>query len=431
LDFSLGKNLMKNILMIAYHFPPIRVSSGIQRTLKFATYLRDHQWKPLVLTVSRNAYDPVSDDQMHEIPADVLVRRVFALDTSRHLAIKGRYLSWMALPDRWVSWCVAGVWAGLTWIVRYRPKVIWSTYPIASAHLLALLLHRITGIAWVADFRDSMTEDNYPPDPAQWRVYRWLERQVIRHCSCAVFTTPGAIGMYAGRYPEIPSSRWVLIPNGYDEENFARAEASSAYQQALAHKTNEIVLLHSGVLYPSERDPTHFFKAVSELKRDGQIQAGQLKIILRATGHDGLHGKLIAENDLQDIVFLEPNIAYEPALAEMMTVDGLLIFQAANCNHQIPAKLYEYLRARRPILALTDPEGDTARALFDAGLTDIARLDNKDDIVKQLSIFIDKIKNKQSVVADEEKVTRHSRQSRTQLLADVLAACLAGQQAKS
>jgi len=422
---------MNNILMIAYHFPPVRVSSGIQRTLKFATYLLDHQWKPLVLTVSPNAYDHVSDDQMHEIPAEVSVRRVFTLDTSKHLAIKGRYLNCMALPDRWVSWCVTGVWAGLQWIVCYRPKVIWSTYPIASAHLLALLLHRVTGIPWVADFRDSMTEDDYPPDPAQWRVYRWLERQVIRHCSCAVFTTPGAIRMYAGRYPEMPPSRWVLIPNGYDEENFIRAEASTAYQQALADKTAEIVLLHSGVLYPSERDPTHFFMAVSQLKRDGQIQAGQVKIILRATGHDGLYSQLIAENDLQDLVFLEPGIAYERALAEMMTVDGLLIFQAANCNHQIPAKLYEYLRARRPILALTDPEGDTAKALLDAGLTDIARLDNKDEIAQQLAIFVGKIKNKTASIADDGKVSQHSRQSSTKLLADVLAGCLVGQPSKS
>jgi len=413
---------MNNILMIAYHFPPVRVSSGIQRTLKFSAYLLDHGWKPLVLTVSPNAYDHVSDDQMHEIPADVPVRRVFTLDTSKHLAIKGRYLSWMALPDRWVSWCIPGVWAGLQWIHRYRPKVMWSTYPIASAHLLALILHRMTGIPWVADFRDSMTEDDYPPSPAQWLIYRWLERQVIRHCSRAVFTTPGAIRMYAGRYPEIPPSRWVLIPNGYDEENFARAEASTAYQQALANKTDEdeIVLLHSGVLYASERDPTQFFRAVSELKREGHILAGQVKIILRATGHDALHGKLIAESGLQDVVFLEPGIAYEQALAEMMTVDGLLIFQAANCNHQIPAKLYEYLRARRPILALTDPEGDTAKVLLDAGLADIARLDNKDEIISQLTDFIGKIKSKKAAVADDGKIIQHSRQSRTNLLHDVL-----------
>lgn len=412
---------MKNILMIAYHFPPVCVSSGIQRTIKFASYLFDHGWKAQVLSVSPKAYEKISDDQMAEIPPEVVVKRTFALDTARHLSIKGRYLSWLALPDRWVSWCLGGTLGGLQLIYQYRPKIIWSTYPIATAHLLGLILHRMTGIPWVADFRDSMTEDEYPVNPAQRRIYCWIERQTVKHCSRAVFTTPGAIRMYAGRYPEIPASHWVLIANGYDEENFLRAEQSAAYQQALATKINgQIVLLHSGILYPSERDPRQFFMALAELKQRSHIRSGRFKVILRATGHDVLHQQLIADNGLEDIVFLEPSVPYEAALAEMLTVDGLLIFQAANCNHQIPAKIYEYLRARRPILALTDPEGDTAKVLLTAGLTGIARLDDKDEIAQKLLEFIGKIQNQDPAIADNSQIVQHSRESHAQLLADVL-----------
>lgn len=411
---------MKNLLMIAYHFPPVRVSSGIQRTLKFATYLRDHGWKAQVLTVTPSAYEKVSDDQLHEIPADVVVKRAFTLDTAKHLSVKGRYLGWLALPDRWVSWCIAGTWAGLGMIRRFRPRVIWSTYPIATAHLLGLILHRLTGIPWVADFRDSMTEDNYPTNPRQRWVYRWIERQTIKHCSRAVFTTPGAIRMYAERYPEIPSSRWALIPNGYDEENFARAEASGEYLQAVADKSDQIVLLHSGVLYPSERDPTQFFAALAELKKTGKLLAGQVRVVLRATGHDDLHSRLITENGLEDIVFLEPSIGYEAALAEMLTVDGLLVFQASNCNHQIPAKIYEYLRARRPILALTDPAGDTARVLYDAGLQSVVPLDDQRAIAEKLAGFIDDIRRHRAAVASNDKIIEHSRQARTRILAELL-----------
>lgn len=420
MDFNLGKKFMKNILMIAYHFPPIRVSSGIQRTLKFANYLLAHDWKAQVLTVSPQAYEKTSDDQMHEIPAEVVVKRAFALDTARQLSIKGRYLGWMALPDRWVSWCLGGTLSGLRMIFQYRPKIIWSTYPIATAHLLGLILHRITGIPWIADFRDSMTEDGYPANPTQRKIYRWIERQTVTHCSRAVFTTPGAIRMYAERYPEIPASRWALIANGYDEENFIRAERSEAYTRALADKGEQIVLLHSGILYPSERDPSQFFIALAELKQTGKIRSGQFKIILRATGHDDLHSQLIEQNGLQDIVFLEPGVAYETALAEMLTVDGLLIFQASNCNHQIPAKIYEYLRARRPILALTDPAGDTAKVLLDAGLSGIAALDNKDAIAGLISAFIDNIPGHKNATAAEKIIAEHSRQARTALLAKML-----------
>lgn len=411
---------MKPILMIAYHFPPVRVSSGIQRTLKFAAYLLDHGWNAHVLTVTPNAYEKVSDDQLHEIPDAVTVERALTFDTARQLSIKGRYLSWMALPDRWVSWCLAGTWTGLGMIRHFRPKVIWSTYPIATAHLLGLMLHRLSGIPWVADFRDSMTEDNYPVNPRQRRVYKWIERQTIMHCSRAVFTTPGAIRMYAERYPDIPASRWALIPNGYDEENFVRAEASSEFAQAKAAKGDSIVLLHSGVLYPSERDPSHFFAALSELKQSGRIVAGQVRVVLRATGHDDLHSRLIMENGLEDIVFLEPGIAYEAALAEMLTVDGLLVFQAANCNHQIPAKLYEYLRARRPILALTDPAGDTAQVLFDAGLYGVVSLDDKQAIMEKMKTFLQEIKQHRNKIASDASISEHSRQARTQRLAELL-----------
>jgi hypothetical protein len=104
---------MKNILMIAYHFLPLRISSGIQRTLKFVTYLLDHGWQAQVLTVDPKAYERISNDQMQEIPQQVQVKRALSFDTARHLSINGRYLSWMALPERWVSWCFGGVISGL------------------------------------------------------------------------------------------------------------------------------------------------------------------------------------------------------------------------------------------------------------------------------------------------------------------------------
>lgn len=411
---------MKNILMIAYHFPPVRVSSGIQRTLKFANYLLDHDWKALVLTVDPRAYDNISSDQVHEIPSEVVVKRAFALDTARHLSLKGRYLGWMALPDRWVSWCFGGVYSGLALIKQYRPKVLWSTYPIATAHVLGLILQRISGIPWIADFRDSMTEDGYPTNPLQRKFYLWIERQTVKHCSRAVFTTPGAIRMYAERYPEIPLSRWALIPNGYDEENFARAERSEAYLNALAHKTGQKVLLHSGILYPSERDPTQFFMALAELQQAGILEPRGFKVILRATGHDDLYRQFIRKFGLENLVFLEPNVGYETALAEMLSVDGLLVFQASNCNHQIPAKIYEYLRAKRPILALTDPKGDTASVLRAAGISTIVPLDDEVAIAGLLRDFVTDTQGLKDVIASEATIAEHSRQSRTRLLVKLL-----------
>lgn len=412
---------MKNILMIAFHFPPVKGSSGIQRTLKFTQYLLDHGWKAHVLTVNPRAYEEVGGGQMGEIAEEVVVKRAFALNTAKHLSFKGRYVSWMALPDRWVSWCFGGVVSGIGLIFKQKPKVIFSTYPIATAHLIGLILHRLSGIPWVADFRDSMTEDDYPTNRRQRAVYRWIERQTIKHCTKAIFTTPSAVAMYAARYPAIPKSRWALIPNGFDEENFVFAENSKNYKKVLKAKNSEqIILLHSGILYPSERDPREFFKALAYLIHSGVVSAGKLKIILRATGHDNLHRELIIKNGLEEVVFLEHGVAYHDALVEMLTVDGLLIFQASNCNHQIPAKIYEYLRARKPIFALTDSEGDTAGVLKEAGVPYIVPLNDKGAIVKGMAEFLKKLQQGAIKPVDESIVSSHSRVSRTELLAELL-----------
>ena len=407
----------KRVLMISYHYPPLQGSSGIQRTLKFSQYLSEFGWHPIVLSAHPRAFQSASTAQMGEIPDDVIVHRAFALDTSRHLAIFGRYPLALALPDRWVSWVLGAVPAGLGLIRKHRPEVIWSTYPIASAHLIGLILHRLTGIPWVADFRDSMTEDAYPPDPTVRRVYQWLERQTIRHCTRAVFTTPSAVRMYRERYPEIPGERFCEIPNGYDEENFANVESRQASETL---RPKPFVLLHSGIIYPSERDPRQFFAALAELAHAGKITSDKLQVVLRATQHDDYLAQMIQEFGIGHLVQLQPPIPYHDALSEMLAVDALLILQASNCNHQIPAKIYEYFRAQRPILALTDPEGDTATTLRRVGVATIAPLDSKQAIIVVLTRFLEMLEQSNAPLAHKAQVLACSRWSRTEALAQLL-----------
>lgn len=408
----------KRLLMVAYHFPPVRVSSGIQRTLKFCTYLREFGWDPLVLTVTPNAYEVVSPDQMKEIPDDVVVERAFGLDTSRHLAIGGRYLSWMAQPDRWISWWPAAVWTGMRMIRQYQPDAIMSTFPIATAHRIGLSLAKRSGLPWIADFRDSMTEPGYPRDALTWNVWRRLEQEAVRQCTKAVFTTDLTRQMYRERYPDIPDLRWAVIENGYDEENFRDAEAG--LESAPLGAPGQVTLVHAGVLYPKERDPRPFFAAIGMLKRAGEIDGSRLQIILRATGSDHLYSPMIAELGIGDIVRLEPVVAYRDALREMLRADGLLLFQGSVCNHQIPAKIYEYYRAGKPILALVDPPGITAGMLREAGVEDIVDIADADAIARTLSNLVAALgKGARDGVA-REFAARNSRRSRSAELATLL-----------
>jgi glycosyltransferase involved in cell wall biosynthesis len=420
MDRRLDQIMVKRVLMIAFHFPPLRGSSGIQRTLKFAQYLPQFGWLPVVLSAHPRAYAQSGDDQLRDIPAEVVVHRAFALDTSRHLSFKGRYPGWLALPDRWVGWALGAVPAGLHLVRRHRPEVIWSTYPIATAHLIGYALHRLTGIPWVADLRDPMTDEGYPANPLTRRVYQWIEKKTVLHCQRAVCTTPGAVKTYRTRFPDIPASRFALLENGFDEENFADAESVAPPQP----QGQRFTLVHSGVIYPSERDPIPLFEALAALKVQGRIGAATFQLILRASGHDAYLAELIARCGIDELVTLAPHVSYRDALAEMLGAGGLLILQASNCNHQVPAKLYEYLRARRPILALTDPDGDTAATLLGAGIDTIAPLDSKHAIIEALLRLLALAEAGQAPLASAEQVSANSRRARTGVLATLLDAVM-------
>lgn len=404
---------MKKILMIAFHYPPYRGSSGIQRTLKFSRYLPDHGWKPLVLSADPKAYPQVGDDQMGEIPDNVPVKRAFALDASRHLSIRGFFLRWTALPDRWVSWLLGAVPAGLSWIRKEQPEVLWSTHPIATAHLIGLVLHRLTGVPWVADFRDSMLEDEYPSDPSVRRSYRWIERKVVEHATLLVFTTPSAMRMYLGRYPGLSRDRCVVIPNGYDEEDFKDIKLSD-------RKTpNEgpMRLLHAGLIYQGERDPRQFFRAVARLKKDGRIGAETVTIDLRASGSEKEYSAIIRELGIGDLVYLLPPLPYREALQDCAESDGLLLFQAASCNHLIPAKVYEYLRLRKPILAMTADGGDTAELLRRTGGATIVDLADEEAIYRTFPSFLKSVREGLHPLPDDVWVRSYARENQALELA--------------
>jgi glycosyltransferase involved in cell wall biosynthesis len=402
---------VKHALLIAYHYPPARGSSGLQRTLKLSKYLGECGWSCDVLTVATRAHPQTSPDLLGEIPADVPVTRAFALDCARHLSIGGRYPSWFARPDRWGTWRLGALPAARSIIERRGTRLIWSTFPIASAHAIGAAVARRSGLPWIADFRDSMTEDNYPPDPRTRAVYRDIEARAVRGAARSVFTTPGARRMYTGRYPDVSASRFEVIENGFDEEDFARLEP------AVRTGPRRVRLLHSGLLYPNERDPRAFFGALAELKRAGTIDASRVEVILRGTGHDGEIAPMIAAQGVGDLVTLAPPLGYTDALAEMLDADMLLLFQAANCNHQIPAKLYEYLRSRRPVLALTDAAGDTAATLRDAGVDTIVALDDRVAIAKMLGDCLQRHAQETLIGVAPDVAARYTRRAQVKSMA--------------
>jgi hypothetical protein len=408
---------MKRVLMVAYHFPPLAGSSGIQRTLRFVQQLPAFGWQPLVLTASPRAYERTSDDLRSEIPAGTIVQSAFALDTARHLSLGGRYVGAMARPDRWVTWKFDAVRQGMKLVRRFKPQALWSTYPIATAHLIGAQLQRKSGLPWIADFRDPMAQEGYPADPLTRQRFVEIETAAMRQAAHSLFTTPGAARMYSQRYP-FAAPRIDVLENGFDEDSFAAVEGAAPNLEPL--NPGMVTLLHSGIVYPSERDPTQLFEALGALHSSGQIAPGQFKLRFRAAVHDQLLSELSARNGVQAYVEICPPVPYRQALLEMLRADGLLVMQGSGCNEQIPAKTYEYLRARRPVLCLSDPAGDTQAVLVAAGLSANARLDSAADIGQALPAFVAAVRDGRAVLPTESAVRQASRTGRTAALARLL-----------
>ena len=412
---------MKRIAMIAFHFPPSSGSSGVQRTLRFAQQLPSFGWEPAVLTASARAYENTSDDLLREIPRALIVRRAFALDARRHLSAFQRYPGWLARPDRWLTWLFGALATGMRMIRQFKPDVLWSTYPIATAHLIGYWLARLSGIAWLADFRDPMAHDGYPVEPKTWQSYLRTEQRVFSRARHCVFTTRGSALLYRQRYPEV-SERISVIENGYDEEAFRCAE-QSPLREAL--NAGRVTLLHSGVVYPEWRNPQALFEALRRLIDCGDVDGSRLCLRFRAPGNMQFVSGMAERYGLGGLVQVLPAIAYGDSLVEMLRADGLLLLQSRDCNDQIPAKTYEYLRAGRPILGLTDAAGDTAQTLSRAGFTDTASLDSSAQIAGALKRFLAMLGSAGVVRADPRYVTSLSRLERTRefaLLLDTLVA---------
>ncbi|MCW8886064.1 MAG: hypothetical protein OQK12_12555 [Motiliproteus sp.] len=368
-------------MIIAYHFPPISVSSGVHRMISLANAFSEHQWDVSVLTANKEIYDRIDEQISKKLHANIEIHRAKAFNTAKHLSIAGKYLQAMALPDRLQSWILFSVVKGLFAIRKRRPDFIISTYPIASAHAIGLILHKITGIPWIADFRDPMAQEGYPANKMQWKSYSWLEKQIAKHARLMVFATPGCIEEYQTRFPSRDASGWYLMPNGYDESAYADISVDNVSENPVLR------VLHSGVIYPFERNPNSLFEAIHNLKSKGFFSQSKLRLMLRATGHDDQYNAKIEELGIGDIISVLPPVPYHEAVKEMFEVDGLLLLQGSDCNSQIPAKAYEYIRARKPILALTDENGDTAKLLKKNGVSSTASLYNAEEIEKAIEAF--------------------------------------------
>lgn len=349
----------KPLLMVAYHYPPEGGASGVLRALKFSKYLPAAGYVPHVLTLRASSYVTRDEGLLRSIPPEAVVHRTFALDASRHFAIRGRYPGLLAVPDRFVSWLPFGVARGLGVIRRHGIRAIYSTSPIPTAHLIAGCLKRWTGLPWVADFRDPWIEEGIHPRPGSFRerIERPLERWVLRSADRIVATTPRLRAEILGRHPNLPPDRVRVIYNGYDEEDFGVVPTTPNSPR------ERFEILHAGLVTPDFRDPFPLLRTVAALVEEGSLPRDRTRVTLLGGGPYLESKSFRTELEslrMDDVIEVAGRVAHAEALRRLGESAVLLLLQASEDTRSlIPAKAFEYLRTGRPILALT-LEGDTA-----------------------------------------------------------------------
>jgi len=398
----------RRILIISKDFWPCN-NAGVQRILKFAQYLPEFGWSPHILTAHERTYANI--DMTRSLPPHLegRVTRAQGLDAKKHLAVAGRYPKYFDHPDRFSTWVWDGVRKGSQLIEEIRPHVLFSTFPVVSAHRIGWELSRKYDIPWIVDFRDPMTYGS--PDSNQRQTpMKELEREIVQSASAYTFATQQIAKTYEQYYPYVRNRQRFVIENGYDEELFSSITPRS---DRLSELETDVNFLHSGYLYGEERNPTHFLRALRGLSDDDVPNRRAFRAIFQGD-RDQSYSDFVDEIGLGDLVEFRPTVPLHESIQSLLQADVLLLIQGRKYKNQIPSKVYEYLAAKKPILALTDEDSATGQLLSDVPWSATAPHDDVDAIKKAI-LEIQKLK------PDEDFDSRiYGRRLRTQSLADAL-----------
>ncbi len=257
---------------------------------------------------------------------------------------------WFMIPDPYVGW-VPGATRAARAILARSGGVLMTTSSPDSAHLVGLRIPAVARreVAWVADFRDPwvrrMSFD--PPSAAHRRIHESLEGKVVRRASRVITTSEATREDFLARYPDCEPRHFVVIPNGYDEDDFPREEGAA---------DPSFVLLHVGQLNP-ERPVGPLLDCIETFLRIRPDARGVIRADL--IGPHYLEDEREAvRRGLEGIVRFREGVPHREAVALLPRARVLLLLEQESDRGALilPGKIFEYLRAGRPILGLV-PHG--------------------------------------------------------------------------
>jgi glycosyltransferase involved in cell wall biosynthesis len=343
----------RTLLVVAHKYPPDNIS-GAKRPARFAKFLPHYGYDVSVVTstqqssIVKNVY-VAGDDAIR--PAKL----------QRSVAAAEFFQRWCLPYNDCVPWVPTAVASA----ERALPvDVVLSTSPPIGVHYVAAILKWKHGVKWIADLRDPVYGNPWRNRRLAWVHDSTVERMIITYADAVIANTDAATDVLRKRYPK-HAGKISLVWNGYDPYEIVGPLEIPTRGYRL--------LVHTGIV-GGGRHPGMLLHSVERLISSGALAPAQLRIRLIGILDDSEPWVACCPfRKLQKLGCLEytgSSVSEHEARASMGTADNLLLIDLneANAGLQLPAKLFDYIRVGRPILAMTVRSSPTERILKQSGI---------------------------------------------------------------
>lgn len=349
------------LLIIYYYFPP-RGGVAVQRVVKLCKYLPQFGIDVTVLTSGARYASFVDETLMQEIPSGVRV-----IKTGEETAKEGQFGRKNILIDSFISWVPRATRAAQEIIMQGGVNAIMVTSPPHSQQLIGLLLKRRLGIPWIADFRDPWTSDlRFMQRKGlfnRW-IEKWVEKRVLKRADCVIATCEAAVESFRRKAGRNQGARrglldkFVCITNGYDPDD---------YDYAIRPPDDVLIFSYVGSTGQYISDPSLFLRALRMALDQEPALARKIRLNFIGSVENRIK-RQVEKLGLLPVVHFFGNVPHREAVRMMCESHVLLLFelpvQDGRPTLVLPSKVFEYIGARRPIMAMVT-NGDSRRMVSD------------------------------------------------------------------
>jgi len=421
---------VKKALIITYYWPPSG-GGGVQRWLKFAKYMREYGWEPIIFTPENPAFPLQDRSLLKDIPEDLEVIKIPIFEPYRlyskvtgekgniglikkkdNNSITERFAKWaranLFIPDPKIFWVKPSVKFLKDYLKNHKVDVIITTGPPHSIHLIALRLKKHIDIPWLADFRDmwSLYDILHHFKPGRRAIVKntQLELQVYKVAEKVVTITKNT----AIDLEELGKREIEVITNGFDENDFRIKEKTSG----------KFIISHFGLLN-TFRNPKLLWDVLEELCVENENFSDSLELRL-----GGMIDPEVKEDINRKLALSQRTVFYDylshKDVIEKYYESSVLLLLLNNTylgTKFMTGKIFEYLAVNRPIFAIGAIASDASEVLKDTGAGVIKDFQDKDGMKEILTSWFN---NKDIPDLDSEKIKKYSRKNLTHNLVDLL-----------